>query len=133
MSRIDQFETAAKVSTAISLLNKARHWLQEREPKLPTKERELLRQSLQLLESKDFAQMVVLSFKGTGYEGCVLPLSIAFGTVLKGDEDIATLKKVVDCEFLPEKKIVSDCIAFFEQAIESLNRGDRNASLLRNT
>ncbi len=65
MSYMSLFEKKAKFSIAISILNKTRHWLQERpNTNLTDKDRDILTESLDLDTKEQFAKAVLYSLQG---------------------------------------------------------------------
>ena len=127
MSYMSLLEKSARNTAAASLLNKMRHWLQGRQADgLSSDERQVLLESLDLLESKQFVQMIIHSFRGieNPLNASVLSISMALHNANGQDEDgcqRSHLKQLLDSNQLPEDQATREnCINLLNQAIQAI-------------
>jgi hypothetical protein len=116
MSHMSILETQARYSVAISILNRLRHCLIGREDVVRKEDRDILLESLEITESQDLSdKMVLYSFHGFGSHrhAAAIELSDGVKKVLENTDDkrrvdyLNALKKALesdDCRALGEKE-----------------------------
>lgn len=134
MSHMSLLETHARYSVAISILNSFRHWLIRREgASLRKEDRELLLESLEISESQNLSdKMVLYSFHGFGshQHSAAIELSEAVNKVLEQldegvrGEHLNSLRKALESESLDdlseaEKGLVTEFVTKAMYVIDS--------------
>jgi hypothetical protein len=115
MSHMSLLETHARYSVAISILNRLRHCLIGREDVVRKEDRDILLESLEITESQDLSdKMVLYSFHGFGshQHAAAIELSDGVKKVLEDTDDkrveyLNALKKAIesdDCRTLGENE-----------------------------
>lgn len=103
MSHMSLLEKTARNASAVSLLNKARHWLQQREEHLTEEEKSILIEALEMNESKHYDKMVIYSFQGFGQGvkstalqiSSALNVSASAGNEIDGKNALNNMKKIL--------------------------------------
>jgi hypothetical protein len=115
-------EKSARNTVAASLLNKMRHWLQGRQPDgLSSDERQVLSESLGILESKQFDQMIIHSFRGIENPLNASVLSVSMALRNASEQGDCSLKKLLDSNQLPEDQAERDnYINLLSRAIQAI-------------
>lgn len=131
MSYMSLLEKYARNTTAASLLNKMRHWLQERQVEgLSDEERQILIKSLDMVESKKFDQMVIYSLRGINspLRASILPISCAFNIASKQltkNSQLQKLRELLNSNQLPKEKGERESfIKLLDQAIQIISNSD---------
>ena len=132
MSHMSLLETNARYSVAISILNRLRHCLIGREDVVRKEDRDILLESLEITESEDLSdKMVLYSFHGFGSHrhAAAIELSDGVKKVLENTADkrgdyLNALKKAIaseDCRALAdnEKSLAAELVKKVMYVIDS--------------
>jgi hypothetical protein len=128
MSYMSMFDQSTRNYTAISILNKLRHWLQGRgDNGLKESERHVLCEALEIVTSERFDKMVIHSLQSAGdnNSSSVLAISSALHKVLTSKDNNMSLSDMLQLEYpmsnIVNSNVLSETPATITKCITLLN------------